>query len=68
MQAAKKARMKVTGDLLHQLLELPETVEVLDTVLELRGEGLPDDCEHVEGAVPPFVNLLYRDGKLVPTV
>ncbi len=66
MIAAKKARVQVTGHFLHMMLKLPEDVEILAATLELRGEGLPDDCEATEGSHPPFIGLQERDGVLVP--
>lgn len=62
MMAGRKAVVAVTGSLLHELLHLPPSVEVLDTDIQLRGEGLPDDCEIKEGNLPTRVNLITLFG------
>lgn len=57
MQKARRATAKLSGELLHSLLALSETVEVLDTKIELRGEGLPDSCIVPEGGTQGLLDL-----------
>ena len=48
-----KARLRVTGELLHGLLRLPDAVEVLDTELQLRGDLFPVP---IEGSEPELIS------------
>ncbi len=57
MKKARRATAKVSGELLHRLLGLVETVEVLDVTIELRGDGLPDSCIVPEGGTQGLLDL-----------
>ncbi len=57
MKKARRATARVSGELLHRLLGLVETVEVLDVTIELRGDGLPDSCVVPEGGATGPIDL-----------
>ncbi len=57
MQKARRATAKLSGEMLHDLLGLLETVEVLDATIELRGDGLPDSCIVPEGGATGLLDL-----------
>jgi len=57
MRRDRKARVRLTGEIIHAALALPADVEVLDFEIELRGPGLPDECIDVEGNLPPIADL-----------
>ncbi len=65
----RQAYCKVTMDLLHALLELPDDVRIrslqispkLDgATLVLQGDGLPERCETQEGSPVMEVNPQYE--------
>ncbi len=60
MKRDRKARMRITGEILHAALKLPEDVEVLDFEVELRGAGLKDECIDIEGNRPPYVTCFWE--------
>ena len=56
MNKAKRARLLVSGELIHMLLKFPDDIEVCDVGLCLQGEGLPDSCQIPEGGRPQVID------------
>lgn len=62
MQKARQGQAAISGELLHGLLGLPDNIEVLDCIIQLRGPGLPEECIIPEGGQPTIVDLPQLKG------
>ena len=62
MKKARRARLCVSGELIHGLLKLPEDIEVCDVRLCLQGDGLPDTCQVQEGGTPRVIDGCELEG------
>ena len=62
MTKTRRARLWISGELLHERLGFAENIEVCDARLCLQGDGLPESCIVPEGGTPRTIDQCELPG------